>query len=156
MTEGELYKHPDISQTLPPLVEASDNANGAVRSPSGFVYPPYIIMERGITLSKWRQDKRTAPAILNMLLDVAAHLARLHDAGHVHRDLKPGVCPALAARLCVPVSSTCHMLTPACRVGAQILVTQHCNAAAMLRQCMRIALCVQAMCCGCFRRKRGS
>ena len=51
-TEAALYAHPTIRHTLPPLIQASDNANGAVVSPSGYVYSPFIVMERGATLTE--------------------------------------------------------------------------------------------------------
>jgi hypothetical protein len=51
-SEAALYAHPQIKQTLPPLTLACDNRDGAVRSPNGFVYPPFLIMERGCTLTE--------------------------------------------------------------------------------------------------------
>ena len=49
--EAKLYRDPVLRQVLPELRTASDNANGAVRSRSGFVFPPYLVSERGITLA---------------------------------------------------------------------------------------------------------
>jgi hypothetical protein len=88
--ESALYKHDQIRNTLPPVHGGTDNADGTVRSPSGFPYPPYLVMERGAPLNEWLHQKRSGPAVLNMFFDVAAQLTRLHSAGHVHRDLKPG------------------------------------------------------------------
>jgi serine/threonine protein kinase len=49
-------------------------------------------MERGIDLSDWLSEPRSRPTILNMFNGVAAQLKQLHDAGYVHRDLKPQNC----------------------------------------------------------------
>ena len=87
--ERALYRHPQIHDTLPPIHGGADNADGAVQSPSGFVYPPFLVLERGVSLSEWLTLQRSSLAVLNMFFDVAKQLVRLHRAGHVHRDLKP-------------------------------------------------------------------
>ena len=48
--EAEHYRIPAIAATLPPLKLICANTDGAVRSPSGHVFPPFIVMERGVTL----------------------------------------------------------------------------------------------------------
>ena len=40
---------------VPQVFAASDNADGALRSPSGWPFPPYVVMERGATLREWLQ-----------------------------------------------------------------------------------------------------
>jgi hypothetical protein len=59
------YSHPTIRWTLPPLIEASDNSDEKVISPSGFVYPPFIVMERGITLAAYVPDAQSAALMLS-------------------------------------------------------------------------------------------
>ena len=48
--EAEHYRIPAIAATLPPLKLICANTDGAVRSPNGHVFPPFIVMERGVTL----------------------------------------------------------------------------------------------------------
>ena len=94
--ENALYRHPQIRETLPPVHGGSSNHDGATRSPSGFVFPPYLILERGVSLSEWLLQPRSSLSVLNMFFDVTKQLVRLHRAGHAHRDLKPGApfpCP---------------------------------------------------------------
>ena len=50
--EQRLYQDPQISRTLPDLVYASDNADQSVRSKSGMPFPPFMVMERGASLSE--------------------------------------------------------------------------------------------------------
>ena len=40
---------------VPKVYAASDNADGAMRSPSGYRFPPHVVMERGATLRQWLQ-----------------------------------------------------------------------------------------------------
>ena len=81
-----------------------------------YAFPPYLVMERGISLTEWLVTPRSGPAILNMFFDVARQLVRLHRAGHVHRDLKPGA----------------HLFAPAARHCSR---SQACSAAAMCDLC---------------------
>ena len=87
--EERMYHNTDIKQTLPELFAAGANGDGALRARSGYVFPPFLVMERGMTLAEWVQQRRDALAVLSMFKDCAALLATLHAAGHVHRDLKP-------------------------------------------------------------------
>ena len=72
---------------VPQVFAASDNADGALRSPSGWPFPPYVVMERGATLREWLKTPRAFPAVLHMMHDLATQLASLHGGGYVHRDL---------------------------------------------------------------------
>ena len=45
---------------LPNLVYASTNADGAVRSARGFVFPPFLVIERGMPLKDWMLQSRNA------------------------------------------------------------------------------------------------
>ena len=85
-----LYRNPVLARTLPQLLHASDNSTGSARSRSGFTFPPFLILERGITLDAWAaQGARGFGEVLTMLEHVAELLRVLHDAGLVHRDVKP-------------------------------------------------------------------
>jgi serine/threonine protein kinase len=86
--EEGMYNAPAIKPLLPDLY-ASGNGNGAVRSRDGFPFPPFLVMERGMTLAEWLQKPRDSLAIFSMFKDCAELLAKLHDAEQAHRDLKP-------------------------------------------------------------------
>jgi hypothetical protein len=53
-TEAAFYRLPEIAAMMPPLSQICDNSDQSVCSPGGYVYPPFIIVERGITLSAVR------------------------------------------------------------------------------------------------------
>jgi hypothetical protein len=86
--EVALYRNPVLRRVLPELRRASDNGDGAVRSRSGYVFPPFFILERGITLREWRQQERGRHEVSIMVEQVAQLLAVLHAASYVHRDIK--------------------------------------------------------------------
>jgi hypothetical protein len=50
--EQALYATKAISKLLPPMTHACSNRDGAVRAVNGFVFPPWIVTERGSTLSE--------------------------------------------------------------------------------------------------------
>jgi hypothetical protein len=88
--EVAMYTHPVLRETLPSLLYAYSNADGSLRSRSGFVFPPFLVLERGVTLKAWRNaGARSFFEAAAMVESVAALLATLHGAGYVHRDLKP-------------------------------------------------------------------
>jgi hypothetical protein len=47
------YRDPVLKLCLPDLIHASANADGAVRSARGFVFPPFLVIERGMPLADW-------------------------------------------------------------------------------------------------------
>lgn len=88
--ELDLYSTPALRAVLPAALRMCPNSDGAVRSPSGYAFPPFIIVERGEALNEWAS--RSAPdfaTALFVLLHVAERLQRLHAAGLCHRDIKP-------------------------------------------------------------------
>lgn len=68
---------------------AARNADGAVRSASGMPLPPFIVLERGVTLTEWARHERKAMQVIGMVEAVADLLVALHGSGRVHRDVKP-------------------------------------------------------------------
>ena len=58
--ESRLYNDAALRPLLPDLIETHDNSAGTVRSPSGWAYPSYIVLGRGVTLRQWA----TVPAQL--------------------------------------------------------------------------------------------
>lgn len=76
-----LYRDKRLAPTLPRLVHANDNSHGRLTSRSGYVYPPYLVLERGMTLSKWVADSeggRGYGEVLTMLESVA-HLLQVRS-----------------------------------------------------------------------------
>jgi serine/threonine protein kinase len=88
--ESAIYNDHDLRRVLPAIMHATTNLNGAVASPSGYHFPPFLVIERGTSLGDWMQEERSFGAVLNMLDEISRLLAVLHGAGRVHRDLKPG------------------------------------------------------------------
>jgi serine/threonine protein kinase len=87
--ETGFYENGAFSECLPQLMCASDNASGSVVSCSGYRFPPFIALDRGVTLQNWLEVKRLASAVLAMAGEVLELLSTLHKHGFVHRDLKP-------------------------------------------------------------------
>ena len=71
------------------MLHADANAAGAVRT-AKYVFPPFIVMERGMTLKEWRQRPRSYGEVLSLIESLTRMLETMHGSGRVHRDLKPG------------------------------------------------------------------
>ena len=95
--EVALYQDPVLRAVLPAILHASDNANGAERSQSGYVFPPFMVLERGVTMREWAERGRNFFEVSTMVESVCTMLATLHGSGLIHRDLKPGAHPYLHA-----------------------------------------------------------
>jgi serine/threonine protein kinase len=87
--EARMFSIPNMRQTLPNLYASHDNVDSMLRGPQGFVFPPFLVTERGQPLTEWLQGPRDNLLLLAMVRDLAELLAALHAAGHVHRDVKP-------------------------------------------------------------------
>ena len=87
--ELEQFNDPVLHSVLPAKVSASDNAGGQARSAHGYVFPPYLVLQRGLPLKDWAQEERRTMEVWGMVEALAALLAHLHSGGLVHRDLKP-------------------------------------------------------------------
>jgi hypothetical protein len=48
--EVALYNDPVLASTLPELLLYDSNADGSVKSASGYAFPPFIVLEKGVTL----------------------------------------------------------------------------------------------------------
>ena len=59
--EVALYRDAALRKILPKIWYAHDNADARVRSRSGFVFPPFFVLERGMTL---KVRLRSAPMYL--------------------------------------------------------------------------------------------
>jgi hypothetical protein len=83
------YNNETFSKCLPELVHTTDNADGRVVSCNGYRFPPYMVLDHGVTLKAWIEVQRNPSTLLGMAVEVLELLALLHNSNKVHRDLKP-------------------------------------------------------------------
>lgn len=118
--ELELYETPALRSILPEALHIRTNEDSAVRAASGYVFPPFIIVEKGESLNEWASRKSPDFATtLFVLLHIAERLQRLHAAGLCHRDVKP------ANILWRPLSNSWTLIDYGCaaKTGARL---EHC------------------------------
>jgi hypothetical protein len=75
--EDALYSNKVLRDMMPAVQLIEANANSSIRSPSGWPFPPCIVIERGESLDKWAERIRPDfPTILQVrpVLVVAAEL----------------------------------------------------------------------------------
>jgi serine/threonine protein kinase len=87
--ESSFYENKTFRACLPGLAHATDNADGSVVSRNGYRFPPFMVLDRGVTLKEWLKVKRNPSLVLGMVVEVLELLEHLHSSGIVHRDLKP-------------------------------------------------------------------
>lgn len=87
--EEGFYKNEIFRECLPDLLHADDNADGSIVSRSGYRFPPFMALDRGVTLSEWLELGRLPAAVLAMTAELLHMLTLLHSSKFVHRDLKP-------------------------------------------------------------------
>lgn len=68
--ECRLCQDPTLRETLPACIGSSANKDGRERRGDGFVFPPYLVMDRGTPLAEWKQTPRQVLAVVNMLQEV--------------------------------------------------------------------------------------
>lgn len=57
--EAALYHDPVLCKLLPEILHSSNNADGRISSRSGVPFPPFLVLERGVTLSQWSNSPQT-------------------------------------------------------------------------------------------------
>lgn len=89
--ERSMYADRDLRAALPPVTEIRSNEDGEVTAEGGFVFPPFIVTDRGESLDTWARNKRDPgfSATVRVLRDVAGQVKGLHAQGLVHRNLNP-------------------------------------------------------------------
>jgi serine/threonine protein kinase len=88
--EHSLYSNASLRPILPEALHIVPNKDSQVRSQSGYVFPPFIMVEKGESLNEWASRKSPDFATsLFVLLHIAERLQRLHQSGLCHRDVKP-------------------------------------------------------------------
>ena len=88
-TELRLYEDPLCRTCLPQLVHATEGTPCEARGFEDYVFPPFLVTDRGITLLQWAESFRSPSAVLAMVAEVAELLGTMHRGGIVHRDVKP-------------------------------------------------------------------
>jgi hypothetical protein len=89
--ERSMYADRDLRDALPPVTDIRPNEDGAVTAVDGWVFPPFIVTDRGESLDTWVRNKRDPgfAATVRVLRDVAGQVKGLHGQGLVHRNLNP-------------------------------------------------------------------
>ena len=54
--ERELYDEAQLKSVMPATLAAEDNASGTIRTPYGYSFPPFVIIECGQSLDEWAKD----------------------------------------------------------------------------------------------------
>lgn len=54
--ERILYTEPDLRSIMPATLTVEDNASGKCCTPYGYVFPPFVIIERGESLDEWHRN----------------------------------------------------------------------------------------------------
>ena len=86
--EARMYRDKVLCGMLPKLHRAK--GDNEVQNGRGFVFPPFIVMERGTTMTDWLKQKPDPFfAIGGMVRSVAVMVKHLHASRRVHRDIKP-------------------------------------------------------------------
>ena len=62
-----MYRNTALSATLPKVLYATANAHGQAHSYRGYVFPPFMVLERGMTLTDWKQQERSVFDIIAMV-----------------------------------------------------------------------------------------
>ena len=90
-TELQVYKEQTLKQLMPRRFDVIANLESSLRAPGGYVFPPCIVLERGEPLNEFaRNVEHEFITVVQALVVLAKKLQLLHEAGWVHRDLKPG------------------------------------------------------------------
>ena len=54
--ERALYTEAELKSVMPATLAAEDNASGAISTPYGYTFPPFVIIECGQSLDEWSRD----------------------------------------------------------------------------------------------------
>lgn len=65
--EVALYRDQSLPATLPAMLHATTNDDRTVRSIRGYVFPPFLVLERGMTLHEWMRQPRGFGETLTMV-----------------------------------------------------------------------------------------
>ena len=61
--ERELYVVPALRAMMPATLAIEDNADGHVKTPYGYAFPPFVIIEHGQSLHEWARRNAKADFI---------------------------------------------------------------------------------------------
>ena len=143
-SEVELYNNPVLAPIMPECFERSDNADGSLRAPSGYVFPPVMVFERGESLNEFaaRFEHEPATVIQALVLVVkrvqvrfspafpvfwALFCARASD-GHpgsgARRQARPGLLPPLFSHMLLGTFAARFEHEPAAVIQALVRVVK--------------------------------
>lgn len=88
--EDNLRANPAFFKLLPPARVREPNGGARLRAPNGCVFPPFVIVDNGVSLKDWcDMEPRSFAVKLEALCALAKELETLHEAGLAHRGLHP-------------------------------------------------------------------
>lgn len=58
-TERLLHGDMDVQCHMPATLSMHDNSSSSVKTASGYVLPPFVVMQRGQTLDEWARENRS-------------------------------------------------------------------------------------------------
>eukprot|EP00892_Ulva_mutabilis_P002686 jgi/Ulvmu1/12418/UM009_0068.1 len=90
--ERDLYQEPQLNSMMPATLAIIENADGGCKTPYGYSFPPFVIIECGQSLDEWAlaNSKADFITIFQALSHSVRALQKLHSVGYAHRDIKPG------------------------------------------------------------------
>jgi serine/threonine protein kinase len=84
-----LHEVTAVSVAMPIRHRTFTNDESIYRSPSGFIFPPFVILEFGLTLDEWRSKPQPTSEATAMFYDLANHLLALHNQDKVYKAFSP-------------------------------------------------------------------
>ena len=75
-SERELYTESELKAMMPATLAVEDNASGDCKTPYGYVFPPFVIIERGESLDEWSRDNANKDIVTIFQVRALAPMAR--------------------------------------------------------------------------------
>jgi hypothetical protein len=89
--EESLRENTAFYHLLPPVRQRESNGCARLRAPNGSVFPPFVIVDNGVSLKDWcDMEPHSYAERLHALCALAEELCTLHEAGLAHQGLHPG------------------------------------------------------------------
>jgi hypothetical protein len=88
--ELQLFNNPAVRPLMWATIDAVENAEGKLRAPNGYVWPPSVIHLWGKPINAAGWERMTGSEASFVLSGAADALRRLHAVGYAHRNLCPG------------------------------------------------------------------
>ena len=72
--ERDLYEESALKSMMPATLAIADNANGAIKTPYDYTFPPFVIIECGQSLDEWARDNANKDFITIFQVCTLSHL----------------------------------------------------------------------------------